>query len=238
MILTDWLTVVGVCVLGAVSPGPSLGIVIKHTLISGRPGGTAAALSHGFGIGLYAFICISGLAFVITTSPALFTTLQWVGAAYLIWLGVKGLVIKGTTSRVSSAVSQETSTATEPIAEADASQSHSSYHSLSVIAPETAQHTIWYAVRDGFMIVFFNPKIALFFIALFSQLVGPDTSPLARTIYVMTALIIDAGWYLFVAWLISFPLWLQRLRRHAVWFERLFGLILIIIGGRLVMDLL
>ena len=59
------------------------------------------------------------------------------------------------------------------------------------------------AARDGFLIVFLNPKIAVFFIALFSQVVGPDTGLAARLGYAATAMVIDAGWYLLVAWLFS-----------------------------------
>ena len=92
MTLTSWLTIVGICCLGAMSPGPSLAVVLKHTISGSRNKGISAAIAHGLGVGLYAFACISGVALVIMTSETLFTALKWSGAAYLAWLGIKGLL--------------------------------------------------------------------------------------------------------------------------------------------------
>jgi len=90
------------------------------------------------------------------------------------------------------------------------------------------------AARDGFLIVFLNPKIAVFFIALFSQVIGPDTTLSARLGYAATAMVIDAGWYLLVAWGASNPAWLPRLQARAVWLERAFGVVLLALAARLV----
>lgn len=199
MNLATWLAVVSICVLGAMSPGPSLAVVLRHTLAGGRLQGCIAALTHGLGIGLYALACISGLAFLLTTSPRLFAAFQWAGAAYLAWLGIRGLLAR---------------------AEVDGE---------ALTAPDNRG-----AARDGFMIVFLNPKIAVFFIALFSQVIGPETSLLARLGYATTAMVIDAGWYLLVAWLFSRPVWLPRLQARAVWLERLFGVILLALAARLI----
>jgi len=198
-LLATWLTVLSICVLGAMSPGPSLALVLRHTLAGGRRNGALAALAHGAGIGIYALAAISGLAVLITASPALFRAFEWGGAAYLAWLGLRGLLAKP----------------------AEAAQPGSPASGRS-------------AARDGFLIAFLNPKIAVFFIALFAQVIGPDTPWAARLLYAGTAWFIDTAWYLLVAWLFSVPRWLGRLQRHAVWFERLFGLVLLALAGRLV----
>lgn len=203
MTWATWLTVVSICVLGAMSPGPSLAVVLKQTLSGGRRNGVIVALLHGLGIGLYALLSIIGLAAVITASPLAFTILQWSGAAYLAWLGVQGLRAR-----------------TNPDA------------ALPDV-PTTAS-----AARDGFLVVFLNPKIAVFFIALFSQVVGADTSFPAKLGYAATAMMIDGGWYLIVAWLFSNPRWLAVLKRRTVWFERIFGAILVLLAGRLVIGIL
>jgi threonine/homoserine/homoserine lactone efflux protein len=198
-----WLTVLSICVLGAMSPGPSLALVLRHTLGGGRRNGSLAALAHGAGIGLYALLSISGLALLITASPAVFSAFQWAGAAYLAWLGIRGLLARA--------------------AAGDASTEEQSGSS---------------AIRDGFLIAFLNPKIAVFFIALFSQVIGSETPWATRLLFAGTAWFIDTVWYLLVAWLFSVPRWLDRLRRNAVWFERLFGLILLVLAGRLVLETL
>lgn len=203
MTWATWLTVVSICMLGAMSPGPSLAVVLKQTLAGGRSNGLVVALTHGLGIGVYALLSIFGLAALITASPVAFTALQWGGALYLAWLGMKGLRARA-----------------NPNAELPD-------------VPTTAS-----AARDGFLVVFLNPKVAVFFIALFSQVVGADTSVLAKLGYAATAMMIDGGWYLVVAWLFSTPAWLDRLKRHSVWFERVFGVILVGLAGRLVVSIL
>ncbi|NMT63516.1 LysE family translocator [Marinobacter orientalis] len=204
MTLATWLTVVTICILGAMSPGPSLAIVLKQTLTGGRRNGMITAITHGLGVGVYAFLSIIGLAAIITASSLVFSVLQWGGAAYLAWLGIRGLLARA------------------PAGDAPLPE-----------APTTAS-----AARDGLLIVLLNPKIALFFLALFSQVVGTDTSMIARFGYAATAMVIDASWYLFVTWLFSNPRWLHSLRRQAIWFERLFGAVLLGLASHLVVGIL
>ena len=202
MLLTSWLTIVGICFLGAMSPGPSLAVVLKHTVSGSRNKGVSAAIAHGLGVGLYAFACISGLALVIVSSETLFTALKWSGAAYLAWLGIKGLLSKSNTN--------------QNLPEVDAKD----------------------AIRDGFMVVFLNPKIAVFFIAIFSQVISTDTTVLGKIIYASTAMIIDGGWYVIVAWVFSNERWLEKIKRNAVWLDRCFGLILLGLAVQLVLEML
>lgn len=198
MTITMWLTVVSICLLGAMSPGPSLAVVLQQTLRGGRETGLVAAITHGLGIGLYAMLCISGIAVVITASPLLFTSLQWLGAGYLIWIGIKGL-------------------RAQPVTDA------------TLANPPTTGS----AARDGFLVVFLNPKVAVFFIALFSQVIGSDTTWLDKTVYAATAMFIDMGWYIIVAWSFSNTRWLGYLQRNIVWLERAFGVVLIALALRL-----
>jgi threonine/homoserine/homoserine lactone efflux protein len=198
MTIAIWLTVVSICMLGAMSPGPSLAIVLKQTLGGGRKTGMVAAATHGLGIGFYALLCISGIAVIITTTPGLFQALQWAGAAYLLWLGIKGLRARA--------------------------QDHA-----GLAAPPTTGS----AARDGFLVVFLNPKVAVFFIALFSQVIGSETTWIEKLAYAATALFIDMGWYMVVAWSFSNPRWLGKLQKNVVWLERVFGVILIALALRL-----
>jgi len=91
MPLTLWLSLAAVCAMGAMSPGPSLALVLRHTLGGGRLPGVAAALAHALGVGLYALLTVWGLGAVIARHTQLFQVITWAGAAYLAWLGVKAL---------------------------------------------------------------------------------------------------------------------------------------------------
>ena len=199
-----WLTVAGICALGAMSPGPSLAVVLRHALKGGRRNGSITAISHGLGIGLYALLCISGLAVLITTHENIYRGFQLAGAIYLVWLGIGGL-------RSKPAESEQLS---EP----------------GILA------TGLNPARDGFLIVFLNPKVAVFFIALFSQVISPETSWPERSLYAGTAWFIDTAWYLIVAFMVTHQRWLGTLQKHSVWLDRVFGIVLIMLAGRLFLE--
>lgn len=91
MTLSTWLAVVVLCALGAISPGPSLGLIVKHTATGGRRQGILTGIAHSCGIGCYAILSVVGLAALLVASPALFESLKWLGALYLLWLGINGL---------------------------------------------------------------------------------------------------------------------------------------------------
>ena len=91
MPLTLWLSLAAVCALGAMSPGPSLAMVLRHTLGGGRTPGVIAGLTHAMGVGLYALLTVWGLGAVISRQPMLFMVITWGGAAYLACLGIKAL---------------------------------------------------------------------------------------------------------------------------------------------------
>ena len=102
------------------------------------------------------------------------------------------------------------------------------------------QHCAWLlrgaasasAARDGFLIAIMNPKIALFFLALFSQFVRPDAGMTEKAIMAATAGVIDALWYIIVAVVLSHSIILEWLRARACLLDRLFGLILIALAIR------
>ncbi|HBC3477986.1 TPA: LysE family translocator, partial [Vibrio cholerae] len=94
MTFTIWVTLFSISLLGAMSPGPSLAIVAKHTLASGRLSGFAVAWSHAIGIGIYAFATVIGLAVLIEQAPQIFKAITIAGAVYLAYLGVKALISK------------------------------------------------------------------------------------------------------------------------------------------------
>lgn len=95
MDLTQWLSLATVCLLGAMSPGPSLAVVLNATLGGGSTAGYASALAHGAGVALYGLLTVAGLAVLVTSSPALFLALQLAGAVYLLYLGVRSLRATG-----------------------------------------------------------------------------------------------------------------------------------------------
>ena len=75
-----------VCAMGAISPGPSLAVVLRNTISGGRTQGVMTGIGHGIGLGIYAFIAVMGLSSLLLANKQVFNLIQWAGAMFLIWL--------------------------------------------------------------------------------------------------------------------------------------------------------
>ena len=80
-----------VFILGAMSPGPSLAVVLRNTMVGGRRQGVMTGIGHGIGFGIYAFLAAAGIATALTLHESTEVVLKWGGIALLLWLGVKFL---------------------------------------------------------------------------------------------------------------------------------------------------
>ncbi|WIX31586.1 LysE family translocator [Salinicola sp. JS01] len=193
-----WLSLLLICALGAMSPGPSLAMVMRHTVSGGRAPGVVAALTHALGVGLYAGLTVLGLATVIAHQPWLFRLVTLGGALYLAWLGVQALRAGGS-------------------------------EGLRVARVASGRRL---AMRDGLLVALGNPKLIVFFVALLSQFVSADMSATGRWLIVATATLVDGGWYVLVALLLSHSRVLPWLQRRAVWINRLTGVVLLGLAAR------
>ncbi|RTZ17641.1 lysine transporter LysE [Vibrio aquaticus] len=202
MTLTVWLSLFTICILGAMSPGPSLAMVAKHSLAGGRLNGLATAWAHALGIGIYAFVTLIGLAVVLQQSPLLFKAISYTGAAYLAYLGYNALRSKG---------------------------------GVAARLESGEQTTLWQSAKEGFLISLLSPKIALFFIALFSQFVAVGDSVTAKSLIVLTPLVVDGLWYTLITFLLSTPKLIDKIRSKAQLIDRLSGAVLILLAIRVVL---
>ncbi|MFT5722164.1 MAG: threonine/homoserine/homoserine lactone efflux protein [Motiliproteus sp.] len=200
MSLSIWFSLVIICVLGAMSPGPSLMMVLRHSLSNGRLHGILAALAHALGVAGWALLTIFGLALLVTEQPVLFRFFTYAGAGYLAWMGIKALQSKG---RAPLEIDQ-------------------------VPAPLSE------AVRDGALVALLNPKLAIFFVALFSQFVSAEMASTEQWITVLTVASIDGLWYIAVAVLLSNARMVKRLQQQSVLIDRISGLILVGLALRVV----
>ncbi len=70
-------------------PGPTIMLVVSYALSHGRRSALATVTGVALGDATAATLSLLGLGALLATSAMLFTMLKWIGAAYLIWLGVK-----------------------------------------------------------------------------------------------------------------------------------------------------
>ena len=78
--------------MGAMSPGPSLAVILRNTLSGGRTQGVMSGIGHGLGITFYAVVAVSGLVALFNTIPNFFSVAQIAGSFFLIWLGGKMII--------------------------------------------------------------------------------------------------------------------------------------------------
>ncbi|EOB9997117.1 LysE family transporter [Cronobacter sakazakii] len=105
--LETTLFVATIAALGMLSPGPDFFLVIKNAVRYPRSAAMMTAAGVIAGVVTHMTYCVAGIAVVITTTPWLFGALKYVGAAYLVWLGVNALLARGTTSLALDGVAQE-----------------------------------------------------------------------------------------------------------------------------------
>ena len=194
MSLMLWLSLLLICMLGAMSPGPSLAVVLRQTVSNGRGHGIAAGCAHAIGVAVWAAATVWGLALLVSRHELIYMMITWAGAAYLAWLGFNALRYAATPD---------------------------------LKAENGKQESYGQAARSGLLISLMNPKLAVFFTALFSQFVSVNQGLEAQLIMVLTAAIVDGLWYTLVALLFSQANLLAWLRRHVKRIEQLTGVVLI-----------
>lgn len=204
MSLSEWFSLLAICLMGAMFPGASLAVVLRQTLNNSRIHGVVTGITHACGIGLYALLSVLGLALVLQQSPLLFRGISYAGAAYLLWLGYQGLMAKPGGGHTDTT--------------------------------QTNTVSLWKAAQDGFMIALLNPKVGLFFLALFSQFIHEGMSFAAKAVFVGTITLVDGSWYVLVAAVLSQGLALLWLKQHQVWIERGLGVILLLLALRIFLE--
>ena len=88
MDIGSWAALATVFMLGAMSPGPSLAVVLRNTMSGGRSQGVATGIGHGIGFGIYAFLAALGIATALSLNENTEFILKWGGSAILVWLGI------------------------------------------------------------------------------------------------------------------------------------------------------
>ena len=92
--ISDYGAFVAAIVVFLAIPGPGNLALITSTSKGGVAGGLMATLGVIAGDQVLMWLAVAGVAAVLTTYPAAFVAIQWLGAVYLAWLGWKMLMAK------------------------------------------------------------------------------------------------------------------------------------------------
>lgn len=134
----------------AVTPGPGIFYVAARTLAGGRAEGVASSFGTGVGGMVHVLAGSLGVSAIVLTSAEIFTALKLIGAAYLVWLGLRTVLA----ARRAAATVLAGGAAAPPV------------------GPRRA-------FREGMLVEALNPKTAAFFLAFVPQFVEPSAGPVA-----------------------------------------------------------
>jgi len=146
MISTATLVTYVTVVLGLfLIPGPAVLLVLGRAMAGGRRVGMATGLGVAFGDLLHTLMATIGLSAVLMTSALAFSAVKYVGAAYLIYLGIRAVMEKPAMDQPAAAA-------------------------LPAAAPIAPGKAFLQAIPAELL----NPKTALFFLAFMPQFVHPE----------------------------------------------------------------
>lgn len=89
MPLETWLTFVAASTVLLLIPGPTILLVLSYAISQGRRVAVSTAAGVAMGDLVAMTASLAGLGALVLASSTLFTALKWVGAAYLVYLGIK-----------------------------------------------------------------------------------------------------------------------------------------------------
>ncbi|MBR8133744.1 LysE family translocator [Burkholderia ambifaria] len=156
-----------------ITPGPDTAYIVGRSVAQGRGAGLMSAFGISAGCCVHALACAFGLTALLAASATAFTAIKLVGAAYLIYLGVRMIIAR-------------------QAAEASGAEA----------AQGTAAKPLRQLFMQGFWTNVLNPKVVLFFVSFFPQFVSADSPHKAWAFLTLGAVFVAMStvWTSLVAW--------------------------------------
>lgn len=164
------------------TPGVDFLLTVSRTLAGGARAGVAAACGIAAGCVVHTLAAAFGLAALLAVHPQAFVVLQWLGAAYLVWLGL-GLLLQAWRPRPGAGAAGETP------------------------APRSLRADF----RGGLLTNVLNPKVALFILAFLPQFVPMDSPAKTLSFLLLGAWFVAQG-LAFLLVLVALAARLRRLQ--------------------------
>ncbi|NCB22998.1 MAG: LysE family translocator [Deltaproteobacteria bacterium] len=224
--LDNLLLFVPIAAILVMLPGPDFALIAKISLMNGRPQGQAAAVGVALGICVHTSAAMLGISAIIAQSVLWFSILKYVGAAYLVWLGIQALRAGQRAGQpVSAAVVK---TVQQPQASAN-------------VRADTASPAQRLSLRQwlhffgqGFLTNALNPKAVLIFLTFLPQFMDPH-APLAPQFLTLGSIMsgLCLFWYVPLAYMLGRIRHIFETSRFQKWMQRCTGLVFIAFGLKL-----
>ena len=216
--LDNLLLFVPMAAIFVILPGPDFALIAKISLMNGRPQGQAAAVGVALGICVHTTAAMLGISAIIAQSVLWFSVLKYVGAAYLVWLGILAL--------------RAGRRAGQPVSAAVVKTAHQPHADPAADSMNLRRWLHFFG--QGFLTNALNPKAVLLFLTFLPQFMDPHT-PLAPQFLTLGSIM--SGLCLF--WFVPLAYILGRIRhifensRFQMWMHRCTGLVFIAFGLKL-----
>ena len=199
--ITQFFSLALIALLGAMLPGPDFAIVSKNSLFHSRQSGYFTAFGVGAAILVHMCYCVLGVAVIISNSLLFFNFIKYVGAFYLIYLGIKALFSKQSQNIFPAEKMQQTKVISKFI-----------------------------SFRQGFLCNLLNPKATLFFLSLFTVVIKPKTPISWQITYAIEICIVAVAWFCSLTIILSHPYVKGLLEKSEKYIARFLGAFLIGFG--------
>jgi threonine/homoserine/homoserine lactone efflux protein len=167
----DLVGFLGVVLVAYVVPGPDF-LVVVRSAAEDPSKGRAAALGAQTGLCVHMLAAAAGLSVIATRSPLVYDGIKLMGAAYLVYLGVRAVL------------------AARRAARGRRNANEAASHAAQEGGPARGRFRSGFT--QGFLTNLLNPKAALFFLSVLPQFVDGDGSP-ARQIFFLGMLDVVIG---------------------------------------------
>lgn len=194
------------------TPGPDVMFIVANAVRGGLRAGVAAALGISAGCLVHVTAAALGVSALLATSQTAFAALKWIGALYLVWVGLQMLrgALRRPAQRANAAgASSDIAMNTEAVraygSRADGQLTLKTLHD-SLPATLVATASVGPVLRRGFLTNVLNPKVALFFLAFVPQFIAPGTArpgwafAALGLLFTVNGLLVACGWALVAAW--------------------------------------
>ncbi len=194
-----------VVTLLVISPGPNGILIAKTVPTSGRTAGFANIAGFVTAFYLHGALSILGLSVILMHSATAFTVVKYLGAAYLLWIGIKSLL---------AALKKEQ----------DELQ----------VQPARNKRTLVTAYFEGLLTNALNPKVSMFYLAAFPQFIPPGSNAFAAaSLLLFIHAIINVAWFGIIVLLLNRVSEVTRSGRIQRWLKGVTGVALIGFGVKL-----
>lgn len=205
--LPEFLGFATVHIMSLISPGPDFMMVLRTSLRQSRKTALFVALGIACGECIHVSYCVLGLGALVQESENIMTLLRYLGAAYLVYIGIQSLL-----SKKDAAIRVDDALLAMPS------------------RPESRSFGAW---RLGFFTNILNVKAAFFTISCFAVFVGAATPLSVRSFYGVFIVVTTMIWFSFVVLCLTNGIVREGFIGAKHWIERSCGLVLVYFGVQL-----